>query len=155
MESAPFTPERTGGVPPIPLIDACFSGKYQKSELLRMLYGEGGVYAYLGSKNMVELEKRAVQGDKDVQLIYRAMVYQIAKEIAAMASVLNFKIDGIVITGGLAHDRFLVPELKRKIKKLGKIFLYPGSNENEALAQTVARILSGKARYLTWPVRIS
>ena len=155
MESAPFTPERAGGVPPLPLIEACFSGKYQKSELQRMLYGEGGVYAYLGSKNMVELEKRAAQGEKEVQLIYHAMVYQIAKEIAAMASVLNFDLDGIVITGGLAHDRFLVKELKKKINKLGKIFLYPGSNENEALAQTVARILRGTEKYLAWSVRIS
>ena len=155
MESAPFTPERAGGVPPIPLVEACFSGKYQKDELLRMLYGEGGVYAYLGSKNMVELEKRAAQGDKEVRLIYRAMAYQIAKEIAAMSSVLNFDLDGIIITGGLAHDRFLVKELKKKIKKLGKVFLYPGSNENEALAQTVARILNGVEKYLTWPVGIS
>lgn len=153
MESAPFTPERAGGIPPIPLVEACFSGKYKKEEVLRKLYGEGGVYAYLGSKNMVELEKRAKQGDSEVQKIYYAMAYQIAKEVAAMASVLNFKIDGIIITGGLAHDQFLIQELKRKIKKLGKIYLYPGSNENEALAETVVRVLTGKEGYLTWPIR--
>lgn len=153
MESAPFTPERAGGLPPIPLIEACFSGRYKKDELLCMLYGEGGVYAYLGSKNMLELEKRATQGDEKVKTIYDALAYQIAKEIAAMASVLNFEIDGIIITGGLAHDQFLINELQRKIKKLGKIFIYPGSNENEALAETVARILAGKENYLTWPVK--
>lgn len=153
MESAPFTPERAGGIPPIPLVEACFSGKYKKEKVLRKLYGEGGVYAYLGSKNMVELEKRAKQGDSEVQKIYYAMAYQIAKEVAAMASVLNFKIDGIIITGGLAHDQFLIQELKRKIKKLGKIYLYPGSNENEALAETVVRVLTGKEGYLTWPIR--
>lgn len=153
MESAPFTPERAGGIPPIPLIEACFSGSYKKEELLRKLYGEGGVYAYLGSKNMVELEKRAHKGDDGVQKIYYAMAYQIAKEIAAMASVLDFEIDGIIITGGLAYDRFLVQELKRKIEKLGKIYLFPGSNENEALAETVGRVLAGEENYINWPIR--
>ncbi len=153
MESAPFTPERAGGIPPIPLIEACFSGRYKKEELLCKLYGQGGVYAYLGSKNMVELEKRAKQGDSEVQKIYYAMANQIAKEIAAMASVLDFEIDGIIITGGLAFDRFLVQELKRKIEKLGKIYLYPGSNENEALAETVARVLAGKENYINWPIK--
>lgn len=155
MESAPFTPERAGGIPPIPLIEACFSGRYKKEELVRKLYGEGGVYAYLGSKNMVELEKRAEEGDKEVRRIYYAMAYQIAKEIAAMASVINFEIDGIIITGGLAYDQFLIKELKKKIKKLGDIYLYPGSNENEALAETVARVLAGKESYIDWPVRVS
>lgn len=152
MESAPFTPERAGGIPPIPLLEACFSGKYKKEELLLKLYGEGGVYAYLGSKNMVELEKRAKQGDKKVQKIYYALIYQIGKEIAAMASVLDFEIDGIIITGGLARDQFLINGLTRKIKKLANIYLYPGSNENEALAETVARVLTGKEGYLNWPV---
>jgi butyrate kinase len=153
MESAPFTPERAGGIPPIPLLEACFSGKYKKEELLLKLYGEGGVYAYLGSKNMVELEKKAKQGDKKVQKVYYALIYQIGKEIAAMASVLDFEIDGIIITGGLARDQFLINGLERKINKLGNIYLYPGSNENEALAETVARVLTGKENFLNWPVK--
>jgi len=153
MEAAPFTPERAGGIPPIPLLEACFSGKYTRESLLLKLYGEGGVYAYLGSKNMVELEKRAKQGDQEVQKIYSALIYQIGKEIAAMASVLNFEMDGIIITGGLAHDHFLISGLKEKIKKLANIYIYPGSNENEALAETVARVLTGREDYLNWPIK--
>ncbi|MBN2395934.1 MAG: butyrate kinase, partial [Candidatus Atribacteria bacterium] len=152
MESAPFTPERAGGVPPIPLLETCFSGEYTKEELLMKLYGEGGVYAYLGSKNMVMLEKRAEQGDQKVTEIYEAMIYQIGKEIAAMASVLDFEIDGILITGGLARDQFLMNGLRKKIERLGQIYVYPGSNENEALAETVARVLTGKENYSSWPV---
>ena len=153
MEGAPFTPERAGGVPPIPLLEACFSGEYTRESLLLKLYGEGGVYAYLGSKNMLELENRAKQGDLEVQKIYHAMIYQIGKEIAAMASVLDFEMDGIVITGGLANDNFLIGGLKGKIKKLGNIYIYPGSNENEALAETMARVLTGREDYLKWPVK--
>ena len=43
--------------------------------------------------------------------------------------------------------------LKGKIKKLGNIYIYPGSNENEALAETMARVLTGREDYLKWPVK--
>jgi len=155
MESAPFTPERAGGVPPIPLVNACFSGKYSKKELMKKLYGEGGVYAYLGTKNMKEIEIRAKEGDESVKLIYGAMTYQICKEIGAMASVLSFDMDGIIVTGGLAKDKNLVNEIKRKVHKIANIYIYPGSDENKALAQSVFRVLQETEKFMTWPVSIN
>ena len=155
MESAPFTPERAGGVPPIPLVKACFSGKYTQKELLKKLYGEGGVYAYLGTKDMREIEQRVKKGEEYTTLIYNAMIYQICKEIGAMASVLSFDMDGIIITGGLAKDENLVNEIKKKVHKIGNIYIYPGSNENEALAQSVLRVLEGVEKFMTWPVSVS
>jgi len=153
MESAPFTPERAGGVPPIPLVNACFSGKYTKKELMNKLYGEGGVYAYLGTKDMREIERRVKNGDEFTTLIYDAMIYQICKEIGAMASVLSFDMDGIIITGGLAKDRILIDRITEKVHKIGNIYIYPGSNENEALAQSVLRVLQGAEKFMTWPVK--
>ena len=155
MESGPFTPERAGGVPPIPLIDACFSGKYTKKEIMSKLYGRGGIKGYLGTKDFKQVEKRISMGDNYAQLIYEAMVYQICKEIGSMASVLEFDLDAIIITGGLANSRRLVNDLEKRIKRLGCIWVYPGSYENEALAQTVARVLSGREEYLTWPVTLA
>ena len=155
MESAPFTPERAGGVPPIPLVKACFSGKYTQKELLKKLYGEGGVYAYLGTKDMREIEQRVKNGEEYTTLIYNAMIYQICKEIGAMASVLSFDMDGIIITGGLAKDENLVNEIKKKVHKIGNIYIYPGSNENEALAQSVLRVLEGVEKFMTWPVSVN
>jgi len=152
MESAPFTPERAGGVPPIPLVNACFSGRYTKKELMKKLYGEGGVYAYLGTKNMKEIEIKAKEGNESVNLIYNAMIYQICKEIGAMASVLSFNMDGIIVTGGLAKDENLVNEIKKKVHKIGNIYIYPGSNENEALAQGVLRVLQGAEKFMNWPI---
>jgi butyrate kinase len=155
MESAPFTPERAGGIPPIPLINACFLGKYSKKELMKKLYGEGGVYAYLGTKDMREIEQRVKNGDEFTTLIYDAMIYQICKEIGAMASVINFDIDGIIITGGLAKDRILIERITEKVHKIGNIYIYPGSNENEALAQSVLRALQGVEKFMIWPVKIN
>lgn len=155
MESAPFTAERAGGVPPIPLMDACFSGKYTKEELKKKLYGEGGLYGYLKTKDLREVLKMIENGDKYAELIYNAMVYQIAKEIGAMGSVMDFEIDGIILTGGMAYSEKLVKDLTKKVGKIGKVYVFAGSNENEALALGVYRVLKGGEKFLTWPVKIS
>lgn len=104
---------------------------------------------------MREVERRVKNGDEYTKFIYNAMIYQICKEIGAMASVLNFDMDGIIITGGLAKDEKLVSEIKKKVHKIGNIYIYPGSNENEALAQGVLRVLQGVEKFMIWPVRAS
>ena len=122
---------------------------------VKKLYGEAGVYAYLGTKDMREIEQRVKDGDEFTTLIYDAMIYQICKEIGAMASVMNFDIDGIIITGGLAKDRILIGRISEKVHKIGSIYIYPGSNENEALAQSVLRVLQGVEKFMIWPVRVN
>lgn len=151
MEGAPFTPERAGGVPPIPLLEACFSGKYSREQLFRKLYGAGGVYAYLGTKNVREMAGRAREGDTFAAFIYDAMIYQIVKEIGAMASVLDFDLDGIVVTGGVANGARLASEIERKCRKLAPVFVFPGENENEAIAASIQRVLRGREKPLLWP----
>lgn len=151
MEGAPFTPERAGGVPPIPLLEACFSGKYTKEQLHKKLYGAGGIYAYLGTKNIKEVVKRISQGDSFAKFIYDAMIYQICKEIGAMASVLDFELDGIILTGGVANEKYLTGEIMRKCAKLGPIYHYPGENENEAIAESVWLAIEGKEQARDWP----
>jgi len=151
MESAPFTPERAGGVPPIPLLKAAFSGKYTEKELHRKLYGAGGLFAYLGTKDIREVKRRIEAGDAFARFIYDAMIYQIAKEIGAMASVLEFDLDGIIITGGVAHESYLTAELTRKVGRVAPVTIFPGGNENEAIAVSVWLTLTGREPCLTWP----
>ncbi|MGM0602060.1 MAG: butyrate kinase [Bacillota bacterium] len=153
MEGAAFTPERAGGVPPIPLVEACFSGDYSKKDILKKLYGEGGVYSYLETKDMKKVVSMVEEKNKNAELIYNAMIYQIGKQISAMASVLKFNLDGIILTGGIAHSDKVVNDIKNIVNKLGPIFVYPGSNENEALAATVSRVLNKEEKYLEWPVK--
>ncbi len=151
MEGAPFTPERAGGIPPIPLLDACFSGRYTHDELYRKLYGAGGVYAYLGTKNVREMARRAEEGDAFALFIYDAMIYQIVKEIGAMASVLSFDLHGIVVTGGVANGKHLAREIERKCRNLAPVYIYPGENENEAIAESIQRVLRKIEQPLIWP----
>lgn len=151
MEGAPFTPERAGGVPPIPLFDACFSGKYSKEELYKKLYGGGGLYAYLGTKDVREATRRAEEGDDFAKFIIDVMIYQICKEIGSMASVLDFNLHGIVLTGGVANSKYITEEVIRKCSNLAKVYIYPGSNEKEAIASAVQRVLSKEEKPLEWP----
>jgi butyrate kinase len=151
MEGAPFTPERAGGVPPIPLMEACFSGKWTKADLHRQLYGQGGLFAYLGTKDIRKVVSMIESGDNFAKFIYDAMVYQICKEIGAMASVLKFRLDGIILTGGAAREKYLASEIESRCSGLAKVYNFPGENENEAIAQSVAEVLAGSALALDWP----
>ncbi len=152
METAAFTPERAGGVPPIPLVEACFSGEFSKKEIMDRLYGGGGVYNYLGTKDMKEVIERVESGEEKANLIYRAMIYQLGKSIAAMASVLNFSLDGIILTGGLANSDRIVGDITDKVENLGEVYVFPGSREKEALAETAFSVHNGEASCEEWPV---
>lgn len=140
----PFSPERAGGLPAKQLVQLCFSGRYTEKELLQRMTKQGGVYSYLGTKNLMEVEKRAVEGDTEAGLILKAMVHQIGKEIGAMATVLEGKLDGIILTGGIAHSAVITDMIQEKISFLGKVFILPGEAEMEALAAGAFRVMKGQ-----------
>ncbi len=144
MEEGPFSVERAGTVPCMKLAKLCFSGKYTFEQVHKMLFGEGGIYAYIGLKDFREVMERVRNGDEKVKEVVDAMIYQIAKDAGAMATVLEGKIDGIIITGGMAHDEYLVENLRKRIEFIGKIFVYPGEDELLALAEGALRVLRGE-----------
>lgn len=141
----PFTPERSGTLPLTQLIDLCFSGKYTKEWVLKRIKGNGGLVAYLGTNSAVEVQKRIESGDRNAELVYRAMAYQIAKWIGKSAAVLKGDVDAIVLTGGLAHDnKFMVKWLKDYVSFIAPVLVYPGGDEERALALGVLRVLRGQ-----------
>jgi butyrate kinase len=138
----PFSPERAGGVPAYQLVKLCYSGKYSEKEMLDLLTKKGGLYAYLGTKNALDAENRALAGEKEANLVLDAMIHQIAKEIGAMSTVLDGEIDGIILTGGICYSDFLVTKLRKKVSFLGDIYVVPGEEELEALAEGALRVLT-------------
>lgn len=140
----PFSPERTGSLPVGSLIRLCYSGKYTEAEVLKMNKGEGGLVAYLGTNNAYAVEQRAKNGDEEAKKVFSAMAYQVAKEIGAMYAVLNGEVDGILITGGVAHSKWFVNEISQRVHKMAPIHIYPGEDEMRALAFNGLRVIRGE-----------
>jgi butyrate kinase len=78
------------------------------------------------------------------------MIYQICKSIGAMATVLEGKIDGIILTGGLVRFNDIVEGIQKRCGFLGKISCYPGEVEQATLAQGVLDVFTGKIEPLTY-----
>ena len=140
----PFSPERAGTLPAGDVVRLCFSGKYTEKEMLKMLAGKGGVTAHLGTNDMIDVENRAIAGEKQPALLLDAMAYQTAKSIAAEAAVLKGKVDAILITGGLARAKYIVDRIIERVSFIAPIHLYPGEDELEALALNALAVLRGE-----------
>jgi butyrate kinase len=141
-EDGPFSPQRTGALPTIPLVKLCISSGREYDVVKKKLNREGGLLSYLGTDDIQEIEKRIARGDNEAESVYNAMVYQIAKEVGAYAVVLKGEIDAIIITGGIAHSERFVSQLESWIAFLcPSFFVYPGEGEMEALAMGVLRVL--------------
>ena len=140
-DNGPFAPERAGSVPLLDLIEMCYSGKYTKKEMMGKVRGKGGLRSLLGTSDGREIQKLIESGDKHAALVMEAQAYQIAKGIALLSPALRGDCDAIIVTGGLAHNTYLIKDVKKYIGWMGKIVIMPGEHEMEALALGGLRIL--------------
>jgi butyrate kinase len=144
IEEGPFGPDRTGSLPVRELIKLCFSGKMTEAELDRHVFGDGGLFAYLGTRDLREVERRVDSGDERAAAVVEAMIYQIGKETGAMAAVLEGKVDAVLVTGGMAHSERMVEKLRGHVDWIAPVAVYPGEDELRALAEGVFRVLDGE-----------
>lgn len=140
----PFSPERAGSLPVGDMIKLCYSGKYTYNEVKKMLTGNGGIVSYLKTNDAREVAERVENGDKYAELIYNAMAYQVAKEVGSCAAVLKGKVDGILLTGGIAYDKLFTSWVKERVKFIADVTIYPGEDELTALAEGGLRVLRGE-----------
>lgn len=142
----PFSPERAGSLPADELLALCFSGKYSKAELLRMIAGKGGLVAHLGTSSVQEVcEVRIGQnGDEHARQVMEAMCFNIAKQIGGMATILCGKVDAIILTGGIAYNDYVNVRVKEACEFIAPVHIYPGENELEALASNALMVLRGE-----------
>ena len=147
----PFSPERSGTLPTGQLIDLCFSHQYEKDEIRRMVIGEGGYVAYLGTNDSKEVMDRANQGDELARKVQDALGYQVAKAIGEMAVVLNGYVDAILLTGGLAFNQYLTQYITSKVEFISSVYVYPGEDELEELASNALRVAMNEIEPLEYP----
>ncbi|MFA6091842.1 MAG: butyrate kinase [Elusimicrobiota bacterium] len=152
----PFTPQRSGGVPSGGLAKMCFSGKYKLDEIKLKIKGRGGLVAYTGTSDVVAI-KKYIAGEEvpekagldksrvtpqQAKECLLAMAYQVAKEIGALAAVLEGKVDAIALTGGIVYDSdLIVPAIRSRVEWIAPVMLFPGGDEMCALRDAAVRAL--------------
>ena len=139
-----FSPERSGGVPSGDLVKLCFSGKYTEKEVYSKICGKGGLTAYTNSNDMRDVIKMMEEGDKKAEMLFNAFIYQVCKDIGAMSTVLEGKVDKVILTGGIAYSPLVVKAITDKVSWIADIKVYPGEDELLALAQGAIRVLDGE-----------
>lgn len=137
----PMAPTRCGALPVKDVVKMCYSGEFTQRQVYDKITKTGGLVDHLGTSDAREVCARIDAGDKYAKLVYDAMIYQIAKAAGSMAAVLCGKVDGIVLTGGISHDKYLVEKLKERIGFLAPITVMAGEFEMEALAAGAERVM--------------
>ena len=114
-----------------------------------MIKGNGGIVAYLGTNDMMQVEDEVEKGNQRWLEVYQAMAYQIGKEIGAMSAVLNGDVDAVIVTGGIAYDKQFVRWIKDMTSFIAPVKVHPGEMEMEALALGALRVLMKQAQKKT------
>ncbi len=140
----PFTPERSGTLPLTQLIDMCYCEQMTFADMKKKLKGKGGMVSYLGTNDAMEVQKMIDNGDEKAYSVYKALSYQVSKDIGRAAAVLKGKVDCIILTGGLAYDsKRTVKWISEMVSFIAPIKVYPGGDEEKALAFAARRVLNG------------
>jgi len=146
----PFSPERSGTLPAYDLAKLCYSGKYTLEDVKKMITGEGGLVAHLGTNSFSEVAQKVKEGDPKFMLISDAFAYNVAKAIGSMAVVLSGKVDAILITGGVAYNTKLMEKLSAMVSFIAEVKIFPGEDEMSALAMNGLAILNGDETALVY-----
>lgn len=140
----PFSPTRLGSIPVMEI--AKFVEGHSVEELKTMCSRSGGFVSHFGTSNAETIHRLVEAGDAKATTIWNAMIYQICKAVGSMASVLEGKVDAIVLTGGLVRYSDIVQGIIRRCGWIAPVAAYPGEVEQEAMAGAVLDVLEGKAR---------
>ncbi|MDT8436818.1 MAG: butyrate kinase [Gemmatimonadota bacterium] len=143
VSEGPFSPQRSGGLPVQELLDLVYAGARSEAEVRRMTVGGGGFVSYLGTDDLAAVERRRAAGDDEADLVLRAFVYQVAKEIGAMATVLEGRLDAVVLTGGMARSERMTEEIAARTGFLAPVRVIP-VGEMRALAEGALAVLRGE-----------
>lgn len=143
-EEGPFSIERAGTVPSVRLVERVLRDQLSFADAEALLFRDGGVHSYLGTKDLEEVERRIQEGDERARLVLDAMLYQVRKEVGAMAAVLEGRVDAVLLTGGMARSERVAGDLTTGLGWIAQVRVYPGEDELRALAEGAYRVLAGE-----------
>ena len=115
-----------------------------------MLTVQGGLYSYMKTDNVPEVINLMEQGDSKAKIVLEAMMYQVSKEVGAMATVLSGRVHAIIITGGIAYNKVLTDIIEKRTSFIAPIFLYPGEDEILALVTGALRVINKEEKELEY-----
>ena len=138
----PFTPTRLGSIPIMET--AIYSENHEKGVLEAMCSRAGGFVSHFGTSNADKVHMLKEEGDPHAEIVWNAMIYQIEKEIGAMAVVLKGKVDGILLTGGLVRFDDITSRIKEDTSWIADVSVYKGEVEQEALCWSTLDAIEGK-----------
>lgn len=145
----PFTPTRLGSMAVTDIIGAL--GDRTQQELRALCSQAGGLTSHFGTSNSDTIHAMVENGDTRATRVWQAMIYQVCKSIGSMAAVLEGKVDGIVLTGGLLRFDDVLEDIRRRCEWIAPVTAYPGEFEQEAMAAGAMRVLTGEEDALTYP----
>lgn len=141
-DEGPFSPERAGRIPGKDLVSLCY--KNDVSVIKKKMRGKGGMVSLLGTNNALEVEEMIKAGDENAKLVYEAMAYQISKGIGELATVVEGKVDHIILTGGIAYSKMITQWISNRVSFIAPVIIAAGENELESLAMGTLRVLKGE-----------
>ncbi len=136
--------ERSGNAPLLQIVELIYSGKYTQAEFKKLIRGKGGMMAHLGTSDARVAEQRMNDGDEKAKLVLDAIAYGMAKSIGALSGVFKEKIDAIILTGGMAHSKYVTGLITEYVSPIAHVEILPGESEMIALAEGGIRIMNGE-----------
>ena len=141
----PMAPTRCGSLPAAEIIRYAYAHD-SKKDALALTTKTGGFVNLLDTSDALEVFNRASANDKAAKLVWDTMTYQIIRYIGAMAAVLHGQVDGILLGGGMVHNKKLVNDITDACSWIAPVSAYPGEFELEAMAAGAIRVLEGKEK---------
>ena len=120
------------------------------AEMRAMLSRSGGFVSHFGTSDAAKVHALVEAGDPKATTIWNTVIYQLCKSIGGMAAVLEGKVDGILLTGGLMRYDDILRGVEQRCGWIAPVSVYPGECEQEAMADAVLAVLRGEAKANTY-----
>lgn len=137
-----FSAERSGGLPLKTVVGMLKT--MSVDEFSRTVRKNAGLKSHVGSTDMRVLEAKIAEGDEQAALVLDALALQVAKAVGCLAVSMSGHVDGIILTGGMAHSKALCEKVAERTRFIAPLYPYPGEAEMKALAAGARRVLLGQ-----------